>query len=113
MKQVPTVGARPNTEFIKSLGSEALTDKGFVKVRPTLQLVHHPRIFAMGDIIDWKEEKQAAKAMGHVSIVANNVLALLGLKPGFKNYKGSYELIALSNGRVGFLVFCLNFCDWD
>lgn len=67
----------------------------------------------MGDIIDWKEEKQAAKALGHVSVIANNVLALLGLKSGFKNYKGSFELIALSNGKVGFPVFSLAACKYD
>jgi len=69
-------------------------------VKPTLELVDHPRIFAMGDIIDWKEEKQAMKAMGHKSIVANNVLSVLDQKLALKNYKGTYEIILLSNGRV-------------
>jgi NADH dehydrogenase FAD-containing subunit len=71
-----------------------------VKVKPTLQLAQHPRIFALGDIIDWKEQKQAAKALGHVSIVSNNVLSLVGLKSSFKDYKGSIEMIGLSNGKV-------------
>jgi len=100
LTQVPTFGPRPNTEFIKSLGSNVLTDAGFVKVKPTLELAGHSRIFAMGDIIDWKEEKQAMKAMGHKSIVANNVLSVLGQNLALKNYEGSREIILLSNGRV-------------
>lgn len=98
--KVPTFGSRPNTEVIKSLGSGVLTDNGYVRVKPTLQLVNHPRIFALGDIIDWKEQKQAAKVAGHVSVVANNVLTLVGLESKFKEYKGSIELIALTNGKV-------------
>jgi NADH dehydrogenase FAD-containing subunit len=78
-----------------------------VKVKPTLQLADHPRIFAMGDIIDWKEQKQAMKAMSHVSIVANNVLSVLGQKSGLQNYKGTFEIILLSNGRVS-----LPLCVW-
>jgi len=74
-----------------------------VKVNPTLQLAGHPRIFALGDIIDWKEQKQAAKAVGHITIVSNNILTLVGLKSSFKNYKGSIEMIALTNGKASFL----------
>ena len=71
-------------------------------MNPTLQLANHPRVFALGDIIDWKQEKQAAKAPGHVSIVSNNILTLIGLKSSFKNYKGAIEMIGLSNGKVCF-----------
>ena len=78
-----------------------------MKVKPTLQFADHPCIFAMGDIIDWKEEKQAMKAMSHVSIVANNVLSVLGQKSGLKNYKGTYEIILLTNGKVSPLL-----CVW-
>lgn len=72
-------------------------------MKPTLQFIDHPRIFAMGDIIEWKEEKQAVKAMGHVPIVTNNVLFLLGQKSSLKNYKGTFEAIALTNGKVNTL----------
>jgi hypothetical protein len=54
----------------------------------------------LGDIIDWKEEKQATKGSGHASVVSNNVLTLVGLKSGFKKYKGAIEMIGLSNGKV-------------
>lgn len=54
----------------------------------------------MGDIIDWKEEKQAMKAMKHTPIVVNNVLSVLGLRSGVENYGKTSEMIVLTNGRV-------------
>lgn len=57
-------------------------------------------MFALGDIIEWKEEKQAIKAGAHASIVVNNVLAVTGTTPKFKEYKGSVEMIGLTNGKV-------------
>jgi NADH dehydrogenase FAD-containing subunit len=71
-----------------------------VKVTPTLQLPMHPSIFAGGDIIDWKEQKQAGKSGTHADVITANVLSLLaGQKPS-KVYKGSYELIVLTIGKV-------------
>lgn len=65
----------------------------------------------MGDIIDWKEEKQAFKAMAHVPIIVENVMALVNGKSKFKEYKGSYEMISLTNGRVrGFYFSLPNIC---
>jgi hypothetical protein len=58
-------------------------------------------VFALGDIIEWKEEKQMIKAVAHASIVVNNVLAVTGATPKFKEYKGSIEMIGLTNGKVG------------
>ncbi|KAJ3506388.1 hypothetical protein NLJ89_g6897 [Agrocybe chaxingu] len=99
---IPTRGPRPNTKFIESLGSENLTDSGFVKVKPTLQLVNHPRIFAAGDVIDYAEQKQAAKAPNHAAVIVNNTLSLIGENPkGLINYKGSTELIVITNGKNG------------
>jgi len=98
--QVPTRGPRPNTKFIASLGSDVLTSSGYVKVLPTLQLAFHPRIFAAGDVIDWKEQKQSAKVAGHASVVANNVFVLLGQKKAMINYKGATEAILITNGKV-------------
>jgi len=71
-----------------------------VKVLPTLQLQNHPRIFAGGDIIEWKEQKQAAKAPNHASVIAKNAFALLEKNKPKVKYMGSPELIAVSFGRV-------------
>lgn len=80
-----------------------------MKVLPSLQLPSHPNIFALGDLIEWDEQKTAAKAqMGHAPIVAKNVeLYLKGVdvsKAG-KIYKGSMEMILVSNGRVSVYTF--------
>ncbi len=99
--QVPAWGPKPSTGFIASSLSGVVTDKGFVKVKPTLQLVSYPEIFALGDILDWKEQKQAAKANAHAALVSANVLNYLNSKP-LKEYKGSYELILVTNGKVRF-----------
>ncbi|KAF9528078.1 hypothetical protein CPB83DRAFT_907221 [Crepidotus variabilis] len=98
---VPTFGSRPNTEYIKTLGPNILNSVGEVIVSPTLQLADHPRIFAIGDIIAWKEEKQLIKCFGHSKVVTSNALALVtGNGNGsLKEYKSITEMIALSNGK--------------
>lgn len=100
-RQVITSGPKPNTEFIgESLGAEILTETKLVKVEKTLQLSSHPAIFAVGDIIDWKEQKQAAKANGHCPIVVANVLSFLAGQPARKEYEGFPEMIMIINGKV-------------
>lgn len=67
-------GPRPNTDFISTLGPDTLTDRGTVKVQPTLQLLHYPTIYAAGDVIDWNEQKQAVKGYWHAAVVVANIL---------------------------------------
>ncbi|KAJ6575311.1 FAD/NAD(P)-binding domain-containing protein [Mycena capillaripes] len=98
---VATRGPRPNTEFVaKSLGADVLDERNQIKVRPTLQLLDHPDIFAVGDAINTVEQKQVMKAIAHSAIVAANIIAYLSggtLKP----YKGSTEMIVITNGKGG------------
>jgi len=99
---VVTSGPKPNTDFIgKSLGPDVLTETKLVKVEKTLQVSSHPAIFAVGDIIDWKEQKQAAKANGHGPVVAANVLSFLAGRPVRKEYGGLPEAIMITNGKSG------------
>jgi len=96
------LGPKPNTDFIgESLGHEVLTKTGLVKVEKTLQLSSHPVIFAVGDIVDWDEQKQAAKAIGHAPVVVVNIVNLLAGRPVRKEYGGFPEVIAVANGKVG------------
>ncbi|KIY68526.1 FAD/NAD(P)-binding domain-containing protein [Cylindrobasidium torrendii FP15055 ss-10] len=116
---VPSWGIKPNTSLLADLNkeSEVLSANGFVKVRDTLQLPAHPDIFAVGDIIDVKEQKQAAKTGGHAAVVAANVVSFVNGQPLTKKYKGSYELILVTNGKNGGLAYFgvlwgLVFGDW-
>ncbi|KAG6847570.1 hypothetical protein H0H93_007320 [Arthromyces matolae] len=97
--QIQTRGPRPNTTFVsEALGESSLTSLGLIRVRPTLQLADYDNIFAAGDAIDWKEQKQSAKASLHGDLVAKNIVALLSQKP-LKPYKGMFEMICLTNGK--------------
>ncbi|KAG6840624.1 hypothetical protein C0991_005476 [Blastosporella zonata] len=101
-------GPRPNTAFVsEALGTAALSSLGLIKVRPTLQLPQYDNIFAAGDVIDWKEQKQSAKAAVHGAIVAANIQALLNNK-SLKPYKGSMEMIVITNGKASPTLFRQN-----
>jgi len=91
----------------ESLGQDAITARKYVKVLPTLQLPSQRSIFALGDIIDWKEQKQAFKTGGHASVVAANILSLLNGSEPQKQYKTGPEAMLLSIGRVSFDAFNL------
>ena len=96
-------GPAPNTGMIvESLGQDTVTARKHVKVLPTLQLKSHSSIFALGDIIDWDEQKQGGKTTGHSAVIVPNILSLLnGSKPQ-KQYKSGPEMILVTNGRVSF-----------
>ncbi|OSC98053.1 FAD/NAD-P-binding domain-containing protein [Trametes coccinea BRFM310] len=98
---VPSFGSRPNTGFISTLGEDVVTAYGTVRVDQHLEVPGHPGVFAAGDIIDWKEQKQAAKANTHASVVAANVINFLEGQPLSKVYKGSWELIVIPLGKTG------------
>lgn len=86
----------------ESLGNNVLTARKNVKVLPTLQLPAHPSIFALGDIIDWNEQKQAFKSYSHGSVITANILSLLSGSKAQKKYKTGTEIIIVTNGRVSF-----------
>lgn len=98
--QLPACGLKPNTAFIgKSLGADVLSSTGYVKVQPTLQLINHPDIFAVGDVVDNTEQKEGVKAGAHGKVVAGNLVGLFEGKP-LRRYAGSKEIIILTIGKV-------------
>ena len=69
---------------------DVLTDKGYVRVSEHLEVHGHPGVFAVGDIVDWPEQKQAAKAMWHAPVASAGgdevVRAPTGRCPGYGCY---------------------------
>ncbi|KAF9454136.1 FAD/NAD(P)-binding domain-containing protein [Macrolepiota fuliginosa MF-IS2] len=96
-----TRGQRFNTDFIAaSLGEDVVSKQGLVKIQPTFQVVNRKDIFAIGDIIDWNEQKQLAKANKHADLAAKNICGYLAGTP-LRAYKGEPEMIVVTNGRNG------------
>ncbi|KAL4252163.1 FAD/NAD(P)-binding domain-containing protein [Abortiporus biennis] len=98
---LPTSGGTPNTDFIATLDSNVLTSKGTVKVKPSLEVEGHPGVYALGDIIEWDEQKQAAKAPYHSGVAAANILSYLSGQPQKKQYKTAMEGIFIPIGPLG------------
>lgn len=51
-------------------------------------------------MIDWQEQKQAAKAAKHAQIAAANILSQINGSDPKKKYTGQPELIIITNGKV-------------
>ena len=77
-----------------------LNARGQIKVTPTFQLESHTNIYAIGDVTDLAEQKQAAKAPKHAEIAAANILSQLNGGPANKKYAAQPELIIVTNGKV-------------
>ncbi|KAJ6150709.1 hypothetical protein N7470_007303 [Penicillium chermesinum] len=78
-------GQTPNNQLVAHLASSPNApsvinpDNGYLRVRPTLQLLdeQYSNIFAVGDIADTGNQKAARPASSHASVVANNIRALI------------------------------------
>ncbi|KAJ7174374.1 hypothetical protein C8R46DRAFT_89093 [Mycena filopes] len=109
---IPTRGGRPNTGVVATLGPSVLSKEGYVKVDPHLQLKGIPGVFAAGDVLDWKEVKQVAKVPGHVTVVVANVKSFVEGKRQTAIYKGTFELIVVTNGAVRVRLNCRSFVTY-
>ncbi|KIY73486.1 FAD/NAD(P)-binding domain-containing protein [Cylindrobasidium torrendii FP15055 ss-10] len=102
---IPTWGTKPNTAYVASSLDGALSETGYVKVKPTLQVEGHPSIFAMGDMIEWSEVKQGMKGARHAGVIAANIYAKLHGR-SLKEYRSPPEALILTGGKddgVGYI----------
>jgi NADH dehydrogenase FAD-containing subunit len=77
-----------------------LNPRGQIRIENTFQLKSYTNIYAIGDAIDWQEQKQAAKAPKHAQIAAENILSQINGGEAKKSYTGQPELIIITNGKV-------------
>ncbi|KAI0308135.1 FAD/NAD-P-binding domain-containing protein [Multifurca ochricompacta] len=96
---LPCYGGRPATDFVSALDPAALDDHGYIRVKPTLELISFLGIFAMGDAISWPEVKNVIRARAHADIVASNIIAYLNNSAAL-TYKGKIEMVVVTNGRT-------------
>ena len=95
-----TIGDRPYDLAIWCLGggpcvepltpdlTDAVGPDG-IRVLPSLQLLHHPSIFAVGDVTDLAEPKLGRWAAKHAAIAATNLRALCRDQPPIATYEAT------------------------
>ena len=59
-----------------------------------MQVIGHPRIFAIGDVTNIAEEKMAERALDHAVVVAKNLKNVYRGKPPRKKYSPPARLFA-------------------
>lgn len=77
-------GQRPNNSLVQDLsssqpGSLINPDNGFIRVKPTMQLLDdkYPNVFAVGDIADTGVQKAARPGSAQAAVVAKNIQSLI------------------------------------
>lgn len=84
-------GAHFNTDFLESFDSTILSERKQVKVNPKLQVKlasGKTNVYAVGDIIDWKQQTQLAKVPPMAGVVVANILADAKGGQATAEYKG-------------------------
>lgn len=102
-------GGKPNSDLLRELDASAIAENGSVKVNEYFQVAGHPNIFAIGDLADLKEQKQAAKVDLHVSIAAINIVSLAKENKTAKAYPGQKELVVVTTGKKGGAGYIMGF----
>lgn len=77
-------GQTPRSSLLASFAPTAITEDGFINVKPTMQI--HPstpssplesRIFAVGDIANSGAAKTVRAATGQIDVITSNILSLI------------------------------------
>lgn len=101
---IVAAGGRPNTSVVRTLDPGVVTKSGTVLVTPELRAKLSSgaqNVWAIGDIIEWPEQKMVFKAStGHAPVVAKNILA--SIQAGkLTQYGGKPEMIFVTLGPKG------------
>eukprot|EP00775_Hariotina_reticulata_P002211 gene2211-2526_t len=114
-------GIKYNSAFMKQDLADAVDEYGRIKVDQHLRVVGHPKLFAVGDVTDVKEEKLAFLAAKQGELVAASLHALLkapanAAAPRLGIWKPSMgvPVMMVTLGRnygVG-RIACLTFTGW-
>ncbi|MEV0269566.1 FAD-dependent oxidoreductase [Hamadaea sp. NPDC050747] len=89
-------GSDPVSDYLAGSLQAARLSSGRVRVQQSLRVHGHDRVYAVGDITDIEEPKQAVAAMAHAAVVVANIKADLGLgEPTVYEPQGSSILIPL------------------
>ncbi|KAG9099535.1 hypothetical protein FRC06_005179 [Ceratobasidium sp. 370] len=107
---IPTRGGKPNTSMLAEYDPTAVIgETGYVRVEPSLRvklISGACNVYAVGDIIDWPEQKMVYKAMtSHAPLVAKNIMQQIKQKKVKQAaYGGTAEAIFVTfgsnNGRA-------------
>lgn len=96
---IETTGMTPNSDLLRSLSPEAITESGYISVEPTLQVLGQQKVFAVGDIADTLATKSARVGSKQAQIVASNVESLV-LGNGLHEFEAEPGAIHLTLGIV-------------
>jgi len=90
-------GISYNPFFMKGFEESIFTKKNALTVNQYLQLKDHPNIFVGGDLTGVDEEKTAAHANNHASVIAENINRIIKQK-SLVSYKSHVEPMDISLG---------------
>lgn len=76
-------------------------DNGTLPVTEHLNLVGQPRVWAVGDVTDVKENKRATAARAHAEVVAANIRSVIAGGEPLATYHAAAELFVLPLGPEG------------
>ncbi|MFD7378807.1 FAD-dependent oxidoreductase [Streptomyces mirabilis] len=94
-------GVVPQTAYLTGALADVRRPNGQVAVSETLQVKGQDTVFALGDITDIAEPKQASAANRHVEVVAGNIKALIEGKRELAAYQPGPAAIILPLGPTG------------
>ncbi len=80
--------------------SSDLTGDGFIEVQPTLQVVGHDTVFAIGDV-STADAKMAGAAHRQADVVVENIAALAAGRSDLASYQPVGPAIAVPIGPTG------------